>query len=362
MRAILCIVLASVAAADGAGGQLRFQAKDGKLFVRRGNLGAPIAVDEAHPDMHPDLALAVSARSDRATWTLRVDTNCQGEKTMRWTAAALEARLERAAAAALARRQQWDAAAAGFARAVALDPADARAATDLAAAQLHGGHAREALATLLAAAARDRVWVVWRAAVDRDLAPVAAAPELRALAAPAPGHATLAKLRKAGVAFSTDGALMVWDRAVGDAMSDRPGPKELRVADAATGQLRARLPYREGDARAVDRALADLGFDTEKVNRRSLAMRAAGSGGPDLSGTLDGGVRVAVTGGRVRLFVNGRAAGEARTGSPSDGAWAAKLRGGVLVVTSVNVGDGCGAWVYDDTVWIPLAGAHTTAP
>jgi hypothetical protein len=76
---------------------------------------------------------------------------------------------------------------------------------------------------------------------------------------------------------------------------------------------------------------------------------------PELSGTLDG-VRVAVKQGRVRLFAAGRMAGEARVGSPFDGGWAAKVRGGVLVAASVNVGDGCGAWAYDDVVWIPIVG------
>jgi hypothetical protein len=41
-----------------------------------------------------------------------------------------------------------------------------------------------------------------------------------------------------------------------------------------------------------------------------------------------------------------------------DGGWAGKVRGGMLVVASVNIGDGCGAWAYDDVVWIPLKAAQ----
>jgi hypothetical protein len=35
---------------------------------------------------------------------------------------------------------------------------------------------------------------------------------------------------------------------------------------------------------------------------------------------------------------------------------ALKLRSGVVVGAALNVGDGCGAFVYDDLVWIPLTG------
>jgi hypothetical protein len=76
---------------------------------------------------------------------------------------------------------------------------------------------------------------------------------------------------------------------------------------------------------------------------------------PELSGRLDG-LRVIVKQGRVRLLADGRVAGEARIASPFDGGWAAKVRGGVLVSTAVNIEDGCGAWLYDDVVWIPMVG------
>jgi hypothetical protein len=274
---------------------------------------------------------------------------------MEWTTAALEARLESAAAAALARRKQWDAAAAGYARAVAVDPSYGQAATDLAIAQLRGGHRPEAIATLVAAAARDRIWVVARAAIDRALAPIAAAPELRALAEKAPGHARLAKLGSQGIAFSQDGKLIAWVRDVQNMMSEEAQYAELRVGDAATGRLLARMRFRDAENKGVDRALADLGFEVEKVVAHDLD-RPQKDKQPDLIGFVDD-IRVTVQAGRIRLSAKGQPIAQARTGPEVDGGWAGKVRGGMLVVASVNIGDGCGAWAYDDVVWIPLKAA-----
>ena len=60
-------------------------------------------------------------------------------------------------------------------------------------------------------------------------------------------------------------------------MSESPEPMELRVADVATGRLVARLPYRDHDENSVDRALAELGFEVEKVRSRYLPMPRSGS-------------------------------------------------------------------------------------
>ncbi len=218
-----------LARADGRGepdvpatapANLRFEVKDGALWVRRGKVRAPLEVDAAHPEMAPDFPLGVRAKRDGAAWTLRVETNCQGDKVLNLSAAALDSRLERAAAGELARRHQWDAAARAFARAVELDPTAAEATTDLAVAQVRGGHTRDAVASLLAAATRHRLWVVWRLAIDRDLAPVAMEPALRALAAQPPGHATLPGLRENGVAVSAGAGLIAWDRVVGSMMDE----------------------------------------------------------------------------------------------------------------------------------------------
>jgi len=360
MRALVLLLLSVLAgnearAAPSASAALRFETKDGYLYVRRGKARARIDVEEAHPDMYSDLSMDVTAKADGPNWTLRVGTNCQGNKTMEWTTAALEARLESAAAAALARRKQWDGAAAGYARAVVLDPSYGQAATDLAIAQLKGGHRPEAIATLVAAAARDRIWVVARVAIDRALAPIASAPELRALAAKAPGHARLAKLGRQGVAFSNDGKLIAWVRDVQNMMSEEGGYAELRVADVAAGRLLTRMRFRDAEDKGVDRALADLGFDVEKVAARELD-RPQRDKQPDLIGFVDD-IRVTVQAGRIRLSAKGQSIAQARTGMEVDGGWAGKVRGGMLVVASVNIGDGCGAWAYDDVVWIPLKAA-----
>ena len=337
---------------------LRFHVKDGALFVRGAGQRAPLSVEAAHPDMPPALPLSVKPKHDGTTWTLTVDVNCQGLRKLTFSDAALDARLENAAGDALARRRQWDEAAPRYARAVELDPAFAEAATNLAVAQARGGHERDAVATLVAAATRDRVWVVWRAAVDRHLTAAAAAPELRALAAKIPGRASLAKLRKTHLAYAPETKLVVWDRVVGNGMSeDVDGPKELRVADAVTGRLVARLPYRAADERMVGRALAALGFDTADVRSSELASGDDPSPQAGMRGVLPGSrVSVTVKGGRVKLRDQGRVIAEAPiTVVPLSG-WLATAPGGVLIGAGISIGDGCGAWEYDDTVWLPLGG------
>jgi hypothetical protein len=131
---------------------------------------------------------------------------------------------------------------------------------------------------------------------------------------------------------------------------------ELRVVEVATGRLLACLPYRDRDAKGIDRALLDLGFEAEKVRPRDLTIRT-GAHQPELLGTVEG-VRVVVKDGRVRLAADGHSVGEAHIGSPFTRGWAAKVRGGVLVGAAVNIGDGCGAWVYDDFVWIPITASR----
>jgi hypothetical protein len=135
-------------------------------------------------------------------------------------------------------------------------------------------------------------------------------------------------------------------------MTEGPEPMELRVVDVATGRLLARLPYRDDDAKGVDRALADLGFEVEKIRSRDLSAPTR-TQEPEMRGTVEE-IRVVVKGGRVRVSAAGRPVGESRIGSSFTSGWAAKVRGGVLVGAAVNIGDGCGAWVYDDVVWIPL--------
>ena len=139
-------------------------------------------------------------------------------------------------------------------------------------------------------------------------------------------------------------------------MTEDPDRMELRVVDVATGRLLARFPHRDHDEKGVDRALADLGFEVEKVRSRDLSTPTR-TQEPEMRGTVED-IRVVVKGGRVRLSAAGRPVGEGRIGALYTSGWAAKVRGGVLVGAAVNIGDGCGAWIYDDVVWIPLTAAR----
>ena len=117
----------------------------------------------------------------------------------------------------------------------------------------------------------------------------------------------------------------------------------------------ARLPYRGGEERAVGRALVALGFDTAGVRPGDFG---AGEIQPQaaMRGVVPGSrVSVTIKGGRVKLRDQGRVIAEAPITSQPLTGWMAAAPGGVLVGAGVSIGDGCGAWEYDDTVWLPLA-------
>jgi hypothetical protein len=120
-----------------------------------------------------------------------------------------------------------------------------------------------------------------------------------------------------------------------------PIPPVSAVADVALdARIRLQTPPEGPGSRVRER---DLAKGTEAREQ-------------DLRGTVDG-IRVVLNDGRVRLSADGRPVGESRIGWPFTSGWAAKVGGGVLVGAAVNIGDGCGAWVYDDVVWIPLSPA-----
>jgi hypothetical protein len=363
---VVALAVAGTAAAARRAGvrvpqsDLELEAKDGELVIRKGLARARLQLESLDPTLYPDMALGLEVRAKGDDVTAIVDTNCQGKSTLTFTRATLEARLELAAAEAHAAHKRWDVAADGFARAAQLDPDLAEAATSLAVAQAKAGRERDAVATLMAAGARHRVWVIWRAIVDRSLAHAASDPEVRKLWARTHGHATLRALQASHAAYSTDLGVVVWDRAYSDSMSDAGHePSELRVIDAATGKLVARLPYRRVSPRAVDQALAAMGFETGAVKARDLGGVGAdgGAGFRGFKGHVPGSsVSVVVNKGRVRLNEGAHLVGEAVVAAhsdyPSAGAWVATVPGGVLVGVDVNVGDGCGAWGYDDVVWM----------
>jgi hypothetical protein len=102
-----------------------------------------------------------------------------------------------------------------------------------------------------------------------------------------------------------------------------------------------------------------MGFETGPVKARDLGGVGPGSGAgfKSFQGQVPGSrVSVVVNEARVRLTEGARLVGEAviaaHSDFPSAGAWVASVPGGVLVGVDVNVGDACGAWGYDDVVWM----------
>lgn len=339
------------------GTDLALRVRRGDLLVTRGNVSASLPLELAYPDQ----VLGVKMRADDSTVTAVVETNCQGRRTVSFTRAALEARIENAAAMALKGQKKWSAAADGFARALKLDPALAEAATNLAAAQIGAGDAAAAVATLAAAGARDPSWVAWRLAADPDLASVTSAPALAPLSPRKPAHSLLAAMAKTNVAYSPERHLVAWEHQVDNAMSDETFA-ELWIADATTGIVSARLPHGGGrrDRAAVDAVLGALGFDTAGVASTEIADDGDDDG--DGRGRLPkSDVTVVFKRETVRLLRRRETVGQGRfpivpndQDHHTEHLWAARVPGAVLVGADVNIGDGCGAFGYNDVLWIRL--------
>ncbi|MCE9578481.1 MAG: hypothetical protein K8W52_35470, partial [Deltaproteobacteria bacterium] len=128
MRATVALALAlalaapAVARADKSarvpGTNLSVRVAGSSLEVKQQRTVAPIPVLQPWPDLFMDVT--VEAKGDAIT--ISIDGNCSGEHTIKTTEAALRARLANVTALGLHRGKQWDAAAAGFAKALALDP------------------------------------------------------------------------------------------------------------------------------------------------------------------------------------------------------------------------------------------------
>jgi tetratricopeptide (TPR) repeat protein len=174
-------------------------ARDGRLSVRRGNVRAPIAVTAG---VTPQSA-AVDRVARRLTVT--VQENCDGlESRLHFTFDQIEARVVNASALAEHRQKRFAAAAAGFARAAALDPDFDLAATNLASALTSLGRRAEAMRALAPLIARRPIDLYARVALDPELAPLIAEPALAALRARTRGDARLAPTGEVagGVAWS----------------------------------------------------------------------------------------------------------------------------------------------------------------
>ena len=318
---------------------------DGGLSVRRGKVRAHVPVDLPYPEF----LIGVSAKATPTTVTVKAEANCEGPQTFTLSRARLEALLENAAARSLARAKQWEGAAAGFSRALAADPTLSEAATNLAVAQVHARRATDAVATLARAAEHDPIWVAWRLAADPELSPLAGAPPLAKLYGAPANHPSHRALDGKHVAFSPSRGLFAWRLTLANAMTEEAADDELRIVDVVSGAVEARLPYshvRRG-ADAAARTLAALGF-TELAETRTLD---ASFGGIGVKVTFD------ADQGTARVSRGGRAIGSARfkmaRGSTTPvwvDAWAAAIPGAVIVGAGANIGDGCGAWGYDEVV------------
>jgi hypothetical protein len=325
----------------------------GDLWIERHDLRARVPIELPYPDS----LLSVAAKATPPTVTMKLEINCLGVQTVALTSARLEALLESAAAEPLLRAKRWGPAAGGFARALALDPTFSAAATNLAAAQAGGGHAAEATATLVAAAARDPVWVAWRIAADPDLAGVDPLPEIAKLYAPPAAGAPSPALDARHVAYSPSRRLFAWRRVLGNEMGGRRVDDELWIADVASGVVQARLGYgrdRRG-ATAIARTLAALGF-SQTIAIHRLSEDESGT----FVGVLPGDhLRISVDGATARVSRGGHVIGKARFVQPpgADGdswfdPWVAPIDGAVILGAGVSIGDGCGAWSYDQVLRI----------
>jgi hypothetical protein len=368
----LTLVLAppAVAAKDESAFHLRFEGAaipgtdlrleldgsyDGGLSVRRGKVRARVPVDLPYPEF----LTGVSATATPTTVTVKAEANCEGPQTFTLSRARLEALLENAAARSLARAKQWEGAAAGFSRALAADPTLSEAATNLAVAQVHARRATDAVATLARAAEHDPIWVAWRLAADPDLSPLAAAPPLAKLYGAPASHPSHRALDGKHVAFSPSRGLFAWRLTLVNAMSEGDADEELRIVDVVSGAVEARLAYshvRRG-ADAAARTLAALGF-AEVVETRTLDARfGVGGIGVEVRFDSEAGTARVSRGGRVIGSVRFKKARGSTTPAWVD-AWAAAIPGAVIVGAGANIGDGCGAWGYDEVVRVLVPGGR----
>ena len=155
------------------------------LAVQRGKLRAPLEVD-GHSTL---MKLAVSMYGELVG--VEVTDACDVVHKLNLGLRNLEARLENVAALAHHRRGHWDDSAAGFARALALDPNFDVAATNLASAQVKNGRADDAIKTLGPFLSPPNAGTYARLVADPELAPLLDRPEVAATRAAVAGMAKL---------------------------------------------------------------------------------------------------------------------------------------------------------------------------
>jgi FKBP-type peptidyl-prolyl cis-trans isomerase len=250
---------------DPLPGGLRVRFKRG-LTVERGAITAPLVVDLPWSDaVRHDGVRSARLTPDGTSVDLTLTDSCmESERTLRYRLAALDARVENAAALGLHRAGRYADAALGFARAVAADPSFAKARTNLVAALARAGRRDEALAAARPLVATNPVLVEWQLLHDADWASLVGADDVAALAAPVAGAATR-KTLAAGAAHSAHLGLVAavhaeWSWGADD---PEPGVAELQIFDRTGAQV-VTLPATDP---MIDRLLAVLGFEPGEPGR-----------------------------------------------------------------------------------------------
>jgi hypothetical protein len=200
------------------------------LYVVKGAARAPLPWGASH-------LTGLKLAADRNALTIETMDSCDRTRTVTTSIPALDARLENAAALALHKKKRYPEAAAGFRRAVALDPAFDLAYVNLASALSLGGDKPGAARALAPLAHRNPVWLLWRLRVDAELAGLEQEPDLAAMRASAPGHVDI---EKSSVMLDGTGLLAApvtecgWGS--GDCFTS------LEVLDVATGRSVTSIP------------------------------------------------------------------------------------------------------------------------
>lgn len=276
--------------------KLRFRvSKQATLVAVAGARAAPLPVENV-------FRLAPARWSeDRSQVLVEYEDYCEQTHQVTFSARTLVAHLENADALAAFRAGRHDQAAAGFARAAALDPDFDLAYSNQAAALIAAGKAEDAAAALAPLLARAPVHGYVKVMMEPALAALRDAPALAALRSDAPGSARIdpARFALAGALAAIDPArgriaavdveaswgtcrfesiLQIFDAATGEALAEAPIVTwDDSDPDACDG--RGLLPEARGrvSARveAASRALRDLGFVPVTRSRPSSGSEEA---------------------------------------------------------------------------------------
>ncbi|CAN5748750.1 hypothetical protein BH11MYX2_BH11MYX2_13090 [soil metagenome] len=209
------------------------------LYVIKGRLKARMGISASDIT-----SVSVDKKTKDVTAKLVVlDCDENSGRTMTWTRAWLDARLENTAAYALHVKKNYAKAAEGFARAVADDPTWEIPADNLASAKQMGGKPDDAMTALAPWLTSHPLQTYMKIALDPELAPLLDRPELAPLRAKIPGTAAIGVngFFADGVAINPDGTVLAVTR-------DEPSwggcnfGIELELRDAKSGAVLAHAP------------------------------------------------------------------------------------------------------------------------